>query len=59
MDTILGLSNTTWGLILIDVCLLWLTSIPRNLADKKYSLVAIDIGFAILAAAAATTNFMS
>lgn len=59
MDTILGLSNTTWGLILIAVCLLWLTSIPKNLADEKYSLVAIDIGFAILTAAAATTNFMS
>lgn len=59
MDPTLGLSSTTWGFILIATCLLWLTSIPRNLREQKYGLVAIDIGFAILTAAAATTHFMS
>lgn len=45
MDSTLGLSDTTWGFILIAVCLLWLVVIPGNLANKKYGLVAIDIGF--------------
>lgn len=59
MNLSLGLSDTTWGFALTIACLFWLVSIPRNLADEKYGLVAIDIGFAIFAAVLATINFMS
>lgn len=59
MDPTLGLSDTTWGFILIALCLLWLVVIPGNLANKKYGLVAIDIGFAILTAVTAAITFMS
>lgn len=59
MDFRLGLSDTTWGFILIIACLYWLVSIPRELAEEKYGSVAIDIGFAILSAVMATINFMS
>ena len=59
MDFSLGLSHTTWGFISIIVCLYWLISTPKDLADEKYGLVAIDIGLAIFEAVAATMNFMS
>lgn len=59
MDPHLGLSDTTWGIALTIACLFWLVSIPRDLAEEKYGLVAIDIGFAILCAVLATMNFMS
>lgn len=59
MDLSLGLSDTTWGFIMIVVCLLWLVSIPRNITEEKYGAVAIDISLAILSAVIATMNFMS
>lgn len=59
MDLSLGLSNTTWGFALTIACLFWLVSIPKDLTEEKYGLVAIDIGFAILTAVLATVNFMS
>lgn len=59
MDPHLGLSDTTWGFIMIVVCLLRLVSIPRNITNEKYGFVAIDISFAILSAVMATMSFMS
>lgn len=59
MNFTLGLSDTTWGFIMIVTCLLWLVSIPRNITNKKYSFVAIDITFAIMSAVLATMSFMS
>lgn len=59
MDLSLGLSDTTWGIIMTISCLLWLVTIPSNLAEEKYGKVTIDIGFAILCAVLATMSFMS
>lgn len=59
MDLSLGLSDTTWGFILIVICLTWLVSIPKNIANEKYGLVAIDISLAIMSAVLATMSFMS
>lgn len=59
MDPHLGLSDTTWGFIMIVVCLLRLVSIPQNITNEKYGFVAIDISFAILSAVMATMSFMS
>lgn len=59
MDFSLGLSDTTWGIIMIITCLLWLVSIPSNIVKEKYGLVAIDISFAILSAVMATISFIS
>lgn len=59
MDPHLGLSDTTWGIIMVITCLLWLVSIPNNIIKEKYGLVAIDISFAILSAVMATISFMS
>lgn len=50
MNLSLGLSDTTWGIIMIINCLLWLVCIHFNLAEEKYGKVTIDIGFAILCA---------
>lgn len=59
MDLSLGLSDTTWGFIMIVTCLLWLVSIPRNITNEKYGFVAIDISLAIMSAVLATISFMS
>lgn len=59
MNFTLGLSDTTWGFIMIVTCLLWLVSIPRNITNEKYGFVAIDISFAIMSAVLATMSFMS
>lgn len=59
MDPHLGLSDTTWGIIMVVVCLLWLVSIPRNITEEKYGFVAIDISLAIMSAVLATMSFMS
>ena len=59
MDLSLGLSDTTWGVILTICCLYWLVSIHKDLADETYESVAIDIGFAIFCAIFATMIFMS
>lgn len=36
MNMSLGLSDTTWGIIMIITCLLWLVSIPSNIVKEKY-----------------------
>lgn len=59
MNFTLGLSDTTWGFIMIAVCLSWLVSIPGNITNEKYGFVAIDITFAIMSAVLATMSFMS
>jgi hypothetical protein len=59
MNFTLGLSDTTWGFIMIVTCLLWLVPIPQNIANEKYGFVAIDISFAIMSAVLATMSFMS
>lgn len=59
MNFTLGLSDTTWGFIMIVTCLLWLVPIPQNITNEKYGFVAIDISFAIMSAVLATISFMS
>lgn len=45
MDLSLGLSHTTWGVILIITCLYWLVSIPKGLAEEKYGSLTVCLRY--------------
>lgn len=52
------MSNTAWGIMMLIILIVYLTMIPREIAEGKYTSAAFSIAGAIFSAMAMVMFFM-